>query len=190
MYRNSRHLREWAWADDPRMSLSWQGSGHHMRVVPRCPCPPLSRYLGAIPVAQACPQSTTYDFTQRPHSISPAPAFPMSTNIQTTGPSAANFTAILDAASKEYKILIGQDLQTHPLAAALDNFSSPESVLNVFRRQAQAFDKFRKGDDKLIAWLTPVVNILFTFSGTLGEGVGLVSIQSIYDISVLRRLLS
>jgi len=114
----------------------------------------------------------------------------MSTNIQTTGPSAANFTAILDAASKEYKILIGQDLQTHPLAAALDNFSSPESVLNVFRRQAQAFDKFRKGDDKLIAWLTPVVNILFTFSGTLGEGVGLVSIQSIYDISVLRRLLS
>ncbi|KAI0280752.1 hypothetical protein BGY98DRAFT_961617 [Russula aff. rugulosa BPL654] len=35
--------------------------------------------------------------------------------------------------------------------------------MDVFRRQAQAFDKFRKDDDKLMVWLTPVVNILFTF---------------------------
>ena len=62
--------------------------------------------------------------------------------------------------------------------------------MNVFRKQAQAFDKFRKGDDKLILWLTPIVNILFTFSGTLGEGAGPVSIQPFYDISDLRHLLS
>jgi hypothetical protein len=55
--------------------------------------------------------------------------------------------------------------------------------MNVFQKQAQAFDKFRKGNDKLMAWLTPIVNILFTFSGTLGEGIGLVSIRSFSDIS-------
>ncbi|KAI0274206.1 hypothetical protein BGY98DRAFT_1099124 [Russula aff. rugulosa BPL654] len=74
----------------------------------------------------------------------------MSTTHQTTNLSSANFTAIFDVASNEYKTLTKQDLP-----------------------QAQAFDKFCKGDDKLMAWLTPIVNILFTFSGTLGEGIGL-----------------
>jgi hypothetical protein len=110
----------------------------------------------------------------------------MFTSNQTTDLSTANFTAIFDAASNEYKTLTKQDLETHPFAAAFETSNSPDSVMNVFRKQAQAFDKFRKGDDKLIAWLTPIVNILFTFSGTLGEGVGLVSVQSFYDISALR----
>jgi hypothetical protein len=102
----------------------------------------------------------------------------MSTSNQTADLSTANFTAIFDAASNEYKTLTKQDLETHPFAAAFENSNSPDSVINVFRKQAQAFDKFRKGDDKLMAWLTPIVNILLTFSGTLGEGIGLVSIQS------------
>ena len=100
----------------------------------------------------------------------------MSTSKQTTDLSTANFTAIFDAASNEYKTLTKQDLQTHPFAAAFENSNSPDSVMNVFRRQAQAFDKFCKGDDKLMALLTPIINILFLFSGTLGEGVGIVSV--------------
>ena len=102
----------------------------------------------------------------------------MSKRNQTTDISTTNFTAIFDAASNEYKTLTKQDLETHPFSAAFENSNSPDSVINVFRKQAQAFDKFRKGDDKLMAWLTPIVNILFTFSGTLGEGIGLVSIHS------------
>jgi hypothetical protein len=102
----------------------------------------------------------------------------MSTTNQTTGLSTANFTAIFDAASNEYKTLTKQDLKTHPFAAAIENSNSPDSIMDVFRKYAQAFDKFCKGDDKLMAWLTPIVNILFTFSGTLGEGIGLVSDQS------------
>ena len=101
----------------------------------------------------------------------------MSTNNQTTDLSTANFTAIFDAASNEYKSLTKQDLETHPFAAAFENSDSPDSVMNAFRKQSRAFDKFRKGDDKLIAWLTPIVNILFIFSGTLGEGIGIVSNQ-------------
>ena len=98
----------------------------------------------------------------------------MSTCNQTTDLSTANFTAIFDAASSEYKRLTKQDLEAHPFAVAFENSNSPDSVMKIFRKQAQAFDKFRSGDDKLMAWLIPIVNILFTFSGTLGEGIGLV----------------
>ena len=100
----------------------------------------------------------------------------MSTSNQTTDLSTANFNAIFDAALNEYKTLTKQDLETHPFAAAFETANSPDSVLTIFQKQAQAFHKFRNGDNKLIAGLTPIVNILLMFSGTLGEGIGLVSI--------------
>ena len=49
--------------------------------------------------------------------------------------------------------------------------------MNIFQKKVQDFDKFHNyPDDKLMTWLTsstPIVNILFTFSGTLGlrEGI-------------------
>ncbi len=98
----------------------------------------------------------------------------MSTSNQTTNPSIANFNAIFNAAANEYKTLTKQDLGTHPFAAAFQNSTSPDSVLDVFRTQAQAFDEFCNGNDKLMAWLTPIVNILFTFSSNL-DGIGIVS---------------
>jgi hypothetical protein len=100
----------------------------------------------------------------------------MSTSNQTTDPSTPNFNAILEAASNEYKTLTGQSLETHPFAAALEDHVSPNSVLDVFRKQARAFDAFRKGEDKLMAGLTPIVYILFSVSETLGKGISLVSI--------------
>jgi hypothetical protein len=99
----------------------------------------------------------------------------MSTSRQATD--LPTFIAIFDAASNEYKKVTKKDLQSHPLAARFEISNSPDSVTNVFRTQARTFDKFRKGDDKLMAWLTPIVNILFTLSATLGQGIGLVSIQ-------------
>jgi hypothetical protein len=103
----------------------------------------------------------------------------MSTSNQTSDSPASRFTAIFEAASNKYKALTGQDLGTHPLALALESHNSPGSVLEVFREQAQAFDRFRDGDDKLMVWLTPIVTILFTFSATLGEVINLVSISYI-----------
>ena len=100
----------------------------------------------------------------------------MSASNQTRDPSAV-FTAIFEAASNEYKTLTGQDLRTHPLATELErNNDSPDSILGVFRKQAQALDKFRKGDDKLMRSLTLVVHILFTFSTTAGADIGLVGL--------------
>jgi hypothetical protein len=65
---------------------------------------------------------------------------------------------------------------------------------HVVRKQAwaraRAFDTFRKGEDKLMVLLIPIVYILFSVSETLGKGISLVSIQSFYDILVLQYPLS
>jgi len=101
----------------------------------------------------------------------------MSTINQTAGPSRStdNFTAIFQAALDEYHTVTGKSLDTQPFATQLDDCNSPEAFSSVLRTQAQAFSKSRKGDEKLMAWLDPTINILCTFSGTLGEGIGLVS---------------
>jgi hypothetical protein len=101
----------------------------------------------------------------------------MSASNQVAGPSSStdNFTAIFSAASEEYLRVTGKRLDTHPFSAQLDDCLSPETVSNVLRTQVQAFKKFRKGDERLMTWLNPIVNILFTFSATLGNGIGLVS---------------
>lgn len=104
---------------------------------------------------------------------------PMSASDQTAGPSANNFTAILNAASTEYHRVTKKRLDTHPFAALLDTCNTPESVSNLFRTQVRALSKFREDDGRLMAWLDPIVHILFIFSGTLGEGIGLVSSQFI-----------
>jgi hypothetical protein len=100
---------------------------------------------------------------------------------QTTRP-VSNFTSIFDAALEEYKRLTGKNLHTHPFATAFDVCSTPETILDVFRRQARAFDAFHQGDDKLMIWLNPTVHVLFTLSATLGEGIGLVSLSFLYCV--------
>jgi hypothetical protein len=103
----------------------------------------------------------------------------MSTSKQTTIPSdsssSSNFTRIFDTAVDEYKKLTKEDLRTHPFATAFHVCNTPDTILDVFRGQAQAFQRFRKGDEKLMKWLEPTVHVLFTLSATLGEGIGLVS---------------
>ena len=99
----------------------------------------------------------------------------MSITNQTPGSSTINFTAVFNAAEVEYQKITRKRLDTHPLAAELDTCHSPEDISNLLRTQAQAFSKFCEGDEKLMRWLEPTVNILFTFSDTLGEGIALVS---------------
>jgi hypothetical protein len=101
----------------------------------------------------------------------------MSTTNQTAGPSrsADNFKAIFQAALNEYQTVTGTSLDTHPFATQLDSCDTPEAISNILRTQVQAFGKSPKSYEKLMAWLDPTVNILFTFSATLGEGIGLVS---------------
>jgi hypothetical protein len=100
------------------------------------------------------------------------------TSKQATESPISNFISIFEASATEYKKLTKKDLHTDPFAAQFDKCDSPGAILDIFRTQASAFDEFRKGDQSLIKWLDPTVNILSTFSTTLGEGLALVvSIQ-------------
>ena len=120
---------------------------------------------------------------QNPPSESPfSPTIPMSTNNQVSSISTSNFAPIFRAACDEYKTLTGQDLYTHPFAQELDHCDSADSILNVLREQAQVSLKRRKDHEKLVASLNPVINVLFTFSATLGEGIGLVRISSLLHL--------
>ena len=76
---------------------------------------------------------------------------------------------------KEYKKKTKKDLLAHPLMAQLQTCNSPTDILSVLRTQVQQLEQSTSGDDKLIKWLTPTVNVLHAFSGVLGAGVGLVN---------------
>ena len=116
------------------------------------------------------------------------PVIPMSTSNQSAGPSTStdSFNAIFNAASTEYARVTGKRLDTHPFAAQLDACDTPKAVSDLLRSQAQALSKFRKGDEKLMAVLDPTVHILFTFSATLGEGIGLVSTLVSFGMATLQ----
>jgi len=101
---------------------------------------------------------------------------------QIAGPSTDNFTAIFNAASNEYQRVTGKRLDTHPFATQLDTCHSPEAISNVFRTQGRVLGTIWRDNEKLMAWLDPVVHILFTFSGTIGEGIGLVCGRPIHII--------
>jgi fungal STAND N-terminal Goodbye domain len=82
----------------------------------------------------------------------------------TTTSTSFNFEAIFNAALTEYTKRTGKDLRDHPLASKIDSCDNPESILDIFQEQAQAFDKFRNGDTKLFKWLRPVINVLHAIS--------------------------
>ena len=89
--------------------------------------------------------------------------------------SSSNFQLVFDAALKAYEKKTKSNLLTHPLAAQLQPCDSPTAILSVLQDLIQQFDRRRSSDERLTNWLTPTVNVLYSFSSTLGQGVGLVS---------------
>ena len=94
-----------------------------------------------------------------------------------TSTSHSNFLSIFDAALEEYKRTTKKDLTSHPLLPSLESCDSPEAILTVFREQILGFSESQNGDDGLTKWVTPTVNVLYAFSDTIGQGIGLVSIK-------------
>ncbi|KAH8987317.1 hypothetical protein EDB92DRAFT_1142390 [Lactarius akahatsu] len=87
--------------------------------------------------------------------------------------SSSQFKSILDGALTEYKKKTGNDLLDNWLAKELQSCDSAEAVLDIIQSHAEAFDKFRNGDNKLMKWIRSSVHVLYTISSTLGEGVGI-----------------
>ena len=107
----------------------------------------------------------------RPSIMSTAPTAP------STSTSQPNFVSIFNAALESYKRKTEKDLASHPLLPSLQACESPEAVLTVLRDQVPALTQLQSCDDRHTKWVTPTVNVLYSFSGTIGQGVGLVNID-------------
>ena len=94
-----------------------------------------------------------------------------------TASSSNNFQLIINNALEAYKKRTKQDLLAHPLASQLQACDSPAAILAVLQQQVEGLDQSRNSDDRLTKWLDPTINVLYTLSATLGEGVGLVSLR-------------
>jgi hypothetical protein len=76
--------------------------------------------------------------------------------------------AALSDALNEYKAKTGHELLIHPLAAEVQRCDSVDAILAIFQGQAEALKQFRAGDQRLMKWISPVVDVLFKFSATIG----------------------
>ncbi len=94
-----------------------------------------------------------------------------------TSISQSNFASIFNAALESYKRKTKQDLPSHPLFMNLESCNSPEAVLTVLREQVLAFNQSQNDDEGLTKWVTPTVNVLSSFSHTVGQGIGVVSVK-------------
>ncbi|KAH9056406.1 hypothetical protein EDB87DRAFT_1579373 [Lactarius vividus] len=83
-----------------------------------------------------------------------------------------DFKLILDALT-EYKKKTGKELLDHPLAPEMQRCDSVDAILAIFQGQAKEFQRFGDGVQRLMKWIRPVVDVLFTFSATLSGGVAL-----------------
>ena len=91
---------------------------------------------------------------------------------------ASNFHLILINALDEYKKRTKKDLLKYPLFTELRSCNSPSAIITVLQQQLQGLDQSRRNDERWTRWLDPTVNVLYSLSGALGEGVGLVRFMS------------
>ena len=95
-------------------------------------------------------------------------------NLPSSSTSRSNLNAIFNAAIRTYKKKTGKDITSHPLATEIQSCDSPDAILAVLRRQVPTPDQSQDGDETFEKYLIPTVNVLYSLSDTLGEGVGLV----------------
>ena len=96
--------------------------------------------------------------------------------VPSTSTSLSNFAPIFNTALEKYKRKTKQDLAKHPLLPRLQSCHSPEAILTVLRDQSPEFNQSQNSNDGLTRWVLPTVNVLYSFSATLGGAVGLVNI--------------
>jgi len=97
-------------------------------------------------------------------------------NLPSPSTSRINLDSIFNAALRAYKKKTGKDITSHPLATELQSCDSPDAILAVLRRQIPTPDQSHNGDEIFVKCLIPTVNVLYTLSDALGEGVSLVII--------------
>ncbi|KAF8467474.1 hypothetical protein DFH94DRAFT_685897 [Russula ochroleuca] len=95
-------------------------------------------------------------------------------NASSSSSSSSNFQSVLNAALDAYENKTKTKLLTHPLTAQLQSCDSPTAILSILQDFIQQFDRRRRSDERLTSWLNPTINVLYAFSSTVGQGLGLV----------------
>ena len=93
---------------------------------------------------------------------------------------AISFQAILDKALDDYREQIGVELDKHPFTNELQGRGSPDDILKLLEAKANAFKAYRDGNRKLINWLSPVVQVINTLSGVIGQAVSVSLVDCMY----------
>jgi len=96
--------------------------------------------------------------------------------IPTASTSRSNLDSIFTSAFQAYKKKTGKDITSHPLATELQSCNSIDTILAVLQGLVPARRQTQSSDEGTAKWLIPTVNVLYAFSATLAEGVGLVNI--------------
>jgi hypothetical protein len=78
----------------------------------------------------------------------------------------------------DYAKQTGIDLASHPSAQSLQSCTSADAILDLLQDKAKQFQAYRDGNRKLINCLKPVVQVLHTVSGILGEATAMVSLAN------------
>ena len=91
--------------------------------------------------------------------------------------STSTIQLIIEAALADYTKKTGIDLSKTPFAAALEQSSSPEAILQLLHDRENGFKEYRDGNGGLVNCLSPAVKVIQAFSGIVGETVNLVSLS-------------
>jgi fungal STAND N-terminal Goodbye domain len=94
--------------------------------------------------------------------------------MSSTTATSSNFQLIVDALA-DYATQTGIDLTGHPFAEQIQNCDSANAIIRLLQDKENEFKTYRNKHRKLINCLKPVVQFLHVVSGTLGEGLVLVS---------------
>ena len=88
--------------------------------------------------------------------------------------SISNYGSIFDSALEVYRKKTKSDLASHPLLTKIESCDCPEAILTMLRGEILGFDEAESRNNRSSTWLNSTVKILYTFSSTIGESVGLV----------------
>ena len=140
---------------------------------------PISVAISGIEHGAAVPLCPVHSFfsPSRPRIMSQTHSNASSSSSSSS--SSSNFQSVLNAALDAYEKMTKSKLLTHPLAVQLQACDSPTAILSILQNLIQQFDHRHSSDERLTNWLTPTVNVLYALSSTLGQGVGIVSFNSI-----------
>ena len=98
----------------------------------------------------------------------------------TASSSSSNFQSIFNTALEDYKKKTKNDLLKHGLTAQLEHCDSATAILDVLYKQphVQRFIQSRNDSGSSKQWLSATATVLCAFSAALGQGVGMVVLQS------------